>query len=339
MATKTRNLPFDLMRLVCALCVIAIHCINTVPTALGSALKPSLSIAVPFFFLLSGFYYDSLSAEKRSSQLAKILRLLIGASLLYGCVRLASRLSSPEALSEYLTQLTAPDTWVNFFLWNESPFSGHLWYLHAFLYVLILTVLVEKKWDRRVLYPLIPVLLVFGLVLGRYSSVLLHTEFPKYLYRNYLFIGLPYFLLGDLLNRTGFQLSGKKLLAGCLVFLLTTYVEAAALGQWDMYFLSTPLLVTSLFVLIGGSRLPEHPAAAFAARLGKLCSEKIYILHPLFLEVLTRFVPQRLLEAPASATLTFAVLIPVTFLCSLAASMVLLKMQDLMKTVFKRKSS
>lgn len=86
--------------------------------------------------------------------------------------------------------------WLKFIIFNDNPFGFHLWYLEAYLYVLIIMMVVDKyKLWSRMLWC-IPFLLFGDLLFGKYSILQLNKELPYICVRNFLFIGIPYFLLG-----------------------------------------------------------------------------------------------------------------------------------------------
>ena len=68
--------------------------------------------------------------------------------------------------------------WIDFIVLNENPFGFHLWYLGAYLYVLLIVGFVDKydKWNY--LFMLIPILLAGDLIFGKYSLLLLNKEYP-----------------------------------------------------------------------------------------------------------------------------------------------------------------
>ena len=84
----------------------------------------------------------------------------------------------------------------NFIVLNENPFGGHLWYLGAYLYVLLIAMIISKYKIWKYMFYAIPILLLTDLILGKYSLLFLDREFPVIYVRNFLFVGLPYFALG-----------------------------------------------------------------------------------------------------------------------------------------------
>lgn len=174
---------------------------------------------------------------------------------------------------------------LKFLLFNDSPFKGHLWYLGAILYVLIIVYVVDKFRGRRVLYTLIPILLLGDLMFGKYSIVLWEREFPSILVRNFLFVGVPYFSIG-LLIRDGVGGKIKKRILGILiiVFSLTTLLERFILVSINMnatrdHYLSTTFLAITVFLF----SLKCAGWNGHISVIGRKYSTWLYILHPIFI--------------------------------------------------------
>ena len=84
---------------------------------------------------------------------------------------------------------------------NDCPFGFHLWYLYAYLYVLLVVYIIDKHKQWKWLFISIPFLLMTDLAFGKYCLVVFGKEFPYILVRNFLCVGLPYFALGAMLKR------------------------------------------------------------------------------------------------------------------------------------------
>lgn len=113
----------------------------------------------------------------------------------------------PEYLSlsieSFLLDTFTIENVLKFIAFNESPLKGHLWYLGAILYVLIIMHIFDKLKIEKCLVFAAPFLLMGDLILGKYSVLLLGREFPYILVCNFLFVGIPYFCIGRLI-RSGF---------------------------------------------------------------------------------------------------------------------------------------
>ncbi len=114
-----------------------------------------------------------------------------------------------ENIVAYIRSIFTGKNILEFLVLNESPLAGHLWYLGAILYVLVIVLLVDKLNCRKLLYYLTPVLLIADLVFGKYSLLIFHQEFPYILVRNFLCVGIPYFCIGNLIMD---KLNCRKLL-------------------------------------------------------------------------------------------------------------------------------
>lgn len=177
-----------------------------------------------------------------------------------------------------------------FILFNENPFGFHLWYIGAYLYVLIIILYLEKCNKLSYIYWSIPILLLLDLCFGKYSLVLWHKEFPFYYVRNFACVGLPYFTIGMLLKRHKSRVlnfDNLQILAsgGVILFSLTSLAEDRLLTWFDMnatrdHYISSTFLAVSLFLLF--LSLKQSKVNVFS-KLGEKDSLYIYIFHPLFM--------------------------------------------------------
>lgn len=180
--------------------------------------------------------------------------MFIGANILYLTYSLIRHLLNGETILVFFKELFDLKTLFKFIILNESPFGIHLWYLSAILYVLIILFLFEKKWNREKLYPLIPFLILMDLVLGKYSLLIFEREFPYILVRNFLCVGLPYFLIGDIIYKTNPKIKNHYLIILVFIFLFTTLLERFVLGSLSLnatrdHYLSTTFLSVFVFLI------------------------------------------------------------------------------------------
>ncbi len=285
-----RNGGLDILKLLCAFLVICIHC--PFPGIVGSAVTPLTRIAVPIFFMITGYYYSHTKSQNRTvRQIKKILKLLLLSLPLYCVFSFVTAYASGTSLSSFLSDLIAPSSVFRFLCLNEPPFGGHLWYLCAILYVLVLLFFFEKKWDRRKLYPLVPFLLLTDLVFGKYSLLILGFSVPVPYVRNFLFVGLPYFLIGDMLYRHKPAPSKVLLLFLSCLFIFSTWTERYFLGLSALnadrdHYLSTTFLAISLFLLALRRDWFKSEWLQHLSRLSAGCSTSVYLLHPIVITVL-----------------------------------------------------
>lgn len=175
---------------------------------------------------------------------------------------------------------------LKFFLLNESPLAGHLWYLGAILYVLVIVLLADKFNCRKTLYYLTPVLLIADLVLGKYSLLIFHQEFPYIVVRNFLCVGIPYFCIGNLIReKISSEKWNKKVLRALIVVFATTSLAErfallnAGLNATRDHYLSTTFLSICLFVYA----LKSNWCNKRVSVIGRKYSTWLYIIHPILL--------------------------------------------------------
>lgn len=275
----------DVLKAICAFLVICIHI--SYKDKIGNIVTPLCRIAVPIFFMITGFFYYKTS-KKPLKQIKKVFVLIVLASLLYFIFEMivsgSPQIPSKEEIKESL-------------LYNSSPFEFHLWYLNALLYVLILVYIADKLKIRKFLYFLIPVLLITNLVYGEYSIELLNKNFDPIYMRNYLFVGLPYFLIGDLLYKTKDKLAQKipmKLLAILIpVFGYTSVMEEHILNNLGKdavgeIYISTTFFAVAVFLFALKAKQVNY--GNILAKIGRKYSTYIYILHVIFINLFNKYV-------------------------------------------------
>jgi peptidoglycan/LPS O-acetylase OafA/YrhL len=257
-----RYSSIDAFRGIFALFVIFIH--TPIPGALGGALMPLMRIAVPFFFMVSGFFlwdnYDNVLLLKIKSQIKKIFKLVILSNVAFFLWELMTRIINNYNIFRYFIDTFTIKNLIKFLLLNESPFAGHLWFLSALLYVLIIDYLGVKYKIRKKILIIVPFLLLVDLLLGKYSILILNKEFPYILVRNFLFVGIPYFYIGNfirdkLVKNSLNKINNKFILIACIIFSITSILEKLVLiinnkNAVRDHYLSTTFLTLSIFIYL-----------------------------------------------------------------------------------------
>lgn len=284
-----RMIGFDFLKYISSFMVICIH----MPYFGKEYLEPLTRFAVPFFFMVTGYFYSSVCGKGRAiQQLHKIFRLFLGVNLLFLCWGILLNVVNGQSVGLYLKSLFDMTLLVRFVFLNGSPIAVHLWYVGALLYVLILIFVFERFCSREKLYMLIPVLILLNVILGNYSSVLLGVRSPLALTRNFLFVGLPFFLLGDYIRRAKASPGNRNLVILAVCAAILTVAESMFLRNSGREFnqecfFATPFLSYALFrlALQNGERLGSHPWIRALAQLGKDTSTTIYVIHPIVIFV------------------------------------------------------
>ncbi len=229
------------------------------------------------------FYFDVEEKNGETRQIKKIFKLVLEANVLY--LLWDSFYAVLSRNMSFLLDTFTIENVLKFIAFNESPLKGHLWYLGAILYVLIIMHIFDKLKIEKCLVFAAPFLLMGDLILGKYSVLLLGREFPYILVRNFLFVGIPYFCIGRLIrNGFGQKVKKKVLTVFLIVFSATSLLERFALVSLNVnsardHYISTTLLAITVFLFT----LQCHGSNKTLALIGRKYSTWLYILHPIFI--------------------------------------------------------
>lgn len=272
-----RNSSVDVLKFICAIYVVTIH-----SGFVGNAIiEPYLRCAVPIFFMLSGYFiYNKIvsnDVQRIAIDARRILKILLISVLAY---------TPPLLVDHYLIGIdfgTSYKTIINTIFFNDTyPVAPHLWYLSAYIYVLVMVVIAmrSQKWLKLqhlsfLLYSIIIVMLYL-------SFVIRGKGLNSVYYRNFLFEGLPYFSFGALLSQYKYKLNKipkARLYIGICVLVVASYFEFKILHnngiRTDIYILTLPM---SVAVVIVALRKKVNSKNMFA-RLGREYSLPLYIVH------------------------------------------------------------
>lgn len=280
----------DVLKYFACFLVVCIH--MELPKSFEWIARPLLTTAVPVFFMITGFFYSAIrQAGKTKTQIKKITILALAANALHLGYAVCKCVTDMAALQELGRQILAPAALVELLLFNQPVWRTSLWFINALLYVLVCICFIERGAKIFKLYPLIPVLLVGNLVLGTYGSVIpTVSQVPLCYSRNFLFCGLPYFLLGSYLSchKEWLRLGSWKY---CGLFLLLGYAELFLLEKFGVlhysdHLVSTFFLSVSVFCFFLNR---EHAFTGTVwtaiAELGRKHCFVIYITHSVMIEV------------------------------------------------------
>ena len=289
----------DFLKFVCAFLVVGIHTCSILGASKAGYMLflPITRVAVPLFFMISGFFYAGLTERQKLRQLKKLLFLTLFSLCLFLCFELLRTAAKGEAAAAYFEKFCTGAYWLNFLLFNDPDISMHLWYLCAMFYVLLILYFAGKYMDIGRLYVLIPVLLLGNFVLGTYASAVfcwyLHIHFS----RNFLFCALPFFLLGHYVRSRRPQVSNRLLIVVLLLSVLGSvaenYVIVSRCRDFNLdLFICTPIFALSAFLLVlQNEPLFEKKLLRSAAELGRKTSTAVFIMHPMVIILLSDMLP------------------------------------------------
>ncbi|MBQ4089568.1 MAG: hypothetical protein IJC56_06780, partial [Clostridia bacterium] len=213
--------------------------------------------------------------------------------------KLASYLIPEMNLSGYVAEYLNLKVAIRFIVFNVSPFCDHLWYMGAILYTLLIMKYCYNERTKRTLWALIPVFLSVDLLMGDYSVLVFNRVFPSYYVRNFLFVGVPYFLIGTVIRDYSEEIRRvipKSMVLSCvIIFMLMTLVERNTMVFIGVagnrkHNISTTLLAISLFLLFCNSfdDMEDSGIIRYISMISQRYSGWIYIIHPLIMGILAR---------------------------------------------------
>lgn len=266
----------DKLKCLCAILVVLLH----TNSAIKDVILPLTRIAVPCFFMISGYLLFNPNSNDigkyRLKRVTKnVLQIIFFASLPFFIYK--------EIQTYYSTDnifLPSVNEIANMLLFCDNPFAYHLWYIHAYLYVVLFLLLFERYhiWNR--IFKAIPMLLICNLLLEQADILYV---------RNFLFMGLPFFALGayikKIIQQNNNVCQGKFILLAGILFGVLSVVEEyfivykLALHKQEMY-VSTIFLVICVFLYFV---LKVNNSENMFALLGERYSLWIYVLHPLLI--------------------------------------------------------
>lgn len=296
---SNRSKGLDILKCIASFLVICIH--SPFVGEIGKYFNVISRCAVPIFFMITGFFYkQTLEKGKENKQIIKIIKLSIISNLLYFLFTILINVINGESIRLYINNTFTIKNILNWILFNESPIAGHLWYLNALLYVLIIVKFVNKYNKMKILHILTPFLLITDVIFGKYSLITIKTEVPYVLLRNFLIVGIPYFCIGNYISeaiyKKRYMKPRKRIYILCILFfILTSVLERAILINFNVnairdHYISTTFLSVFAFLYFLSyennciGKVVEH-----IAKIGREYCTEIYILHPIIITIFSTF--------------------------------------------------
>lgn len=302
---QKRNSSIDIMRLIFASAVVLGHTyffLDISPSVAYWISRVFPRMAVPFFFCISGYYFNKALLNGKNNfkkQIKGILTVYVSWTLLYYCLSFVIALKDHKPMKEFLLQR------IQYFLLDGSFY--HFWYFPALIYTILITSLIYTLWKKKGLQ----ILAYFSILL--YLFAFLGTEYcglgrkiPGFsriydlacyeVLRGIFCMGIPFFMIGYFLNRyKDFWNKISNKTAGILFFItylcylgeamyakLATSHEIASENLAVSFFLPPALLI--IFVNLLKHPLPKYYTQSIYCRK---ISNFMYYIHPLLILIIT----------------------------------------------------
>lgn len=291
-----RNLGIDILRIICAFFVV---CIHKPLTGSGAWIFMSVvNIAVPCFFMITGYYYTNIEKNHRqAAQLKKTVLITVAATAIY----VIYDIIKAGNLAAYITKYISVSSMKLLLLINIpiTQSGHHLWYLYAMIYVLVIVYVIRKINKTKLLYALTPILCIMCIFLQTYINAFTDKTVYIIYSRNFLFTGLPCFAIGMLIHEKrdiiASRLSDKLNVTLIAVLAVLNAIEYYCLLNknidTNMYFMTIPLSV-AVFIYFTLKLKTENKTAAVLSNMGRRYSMYVYIIHLLVMDVLNNLIGQ-----------------------------------------------
>lgn len=280
-----KNKTLDLIKLLCAYLVIFIHI--PFPNEMGSIITSVARIAVPLFFISAGYFSYNINTEKITNRIKYLIKLFIISYIIYFLYSYFSYcISTTSNFIIFINKTFSLNNIILFLLFNNVSVSSHLWFLPALVYCYLLHYLLDKKLHLQKIYPfLCSILFITGIVLSELFSIL-HINLHYICIRNFLIVGLPYFLLGTLINKYKINFSNNVTFYCIFIGVILTLLSSSLLNTNLEIYTGSILGSLGLFMLSLNTNFKYN---THEQNYGKI-STLIYIIHPLIIHLTDDFI-------------------------------------------------
>lgn len=278
-----RIYSIDTLKFIAAFLVVFIHA--PMDNFLKEYVLIITRVAVPIFFLISGFLYENKLNDKEKAKLSikKLIKLLLFAYLIYIPFELFVYLSDGKSINDFFADL---------FSFNSIVFNlkigFHLWYIRALIYLEIFYFFIKRK-NSKIYYIIFPcVVYILSLVFFKYSLVFFGKTIPVEIYEpisKYLGTGYVFFTIGIFIKQYMNNMKKSKNFICILLivfFTIMNFIEYILLEKFGKNvdacnYLNTFFLSISIFYFFISN--PNFGKDTFFETIGREHSLNIYIYH------------------------------------------------------------
>lgn len=283
---NNRYVCFDILKCLCSFMIVCIH----KGFAKGAGpIRMVSRMAVPVFFMISGFFYCRNKLNKKTINKGKLLKFYLFWCLIYAIYSIIHNLLKGISISDYLNNMFSLQSIFEFIFLNYHPLIGVIWYLGAYLYSLIVIDYLYDKGYKKILYKLSPILLIIGIFLGTFSRYMFGTTFSVAYSRNFIFIGIPFIVFGMQIYENKEKILAKKKTINIVlepIFIVLAFFEYFYLkNNYDLIrgdvFISSVCLSINTFILFLKYYNNKEPnkVESILAKIGMEYSAGVYYIH------------------------------------------------------------
>lgn len=211
---KKQLFNVDIMKFILSLMVVCIHTgvTSPMPAEIGKFFNAIFNLAVPIFFVYSGYLFAYKNKMDKKDKLIKyskhIVKLYILWSLIYLPICIQICFENGWSIQECLHNYSE-----GFFKLGQHPYSWQLWYLWSLIFISIVLYIFEllKLGDK---VEILICFILFLLFSGKSTSSEVYVN--RIMYGNCA--GIGYFAAGMLLRKIGLVTRSNKYCCCCCFF-------------------------------------------------------------------------------------------------------------------------
>ena len=277
--SESRNHSIDLLKFILAYQVVMLHC-SQEPI---SIFRPIVDGAVPCFFMISGFFINDTDKSRYEMKLKKAIRrifYILCWSTLLCSINDFYRLFFHHEIGNFTLESLR-----TFLFFNENPFAFHLWYIAAYLYVLIFYWLILKV-GLRVKMNWVIIVWLIGIGFAIWYSLAMRKSIDYYYIRNFMFQGIPFFGIGLLLSQKKRAIENIRIWYIVLAYIIVVCLAIIEKSQ-ERYNVGTFVFsgIIAFVTLILFLKIKMYKPNCLT-KIGKEDGLYIYIFHPFVMNLL-----------------------------------------------------
>ncbi len=296
---KKRNPVVDIIKLIAAYCIICLH--FSFPGWFGKIIYATARFAVPFFFMVSGYYYyksdKTVQYKSTGAKIRHIALLFFTAEFLNMAWAVVSQYNfQVSPINNIITAFSQRID--NYQYWRALHFAPvfnySAWFLAELIVVYAIFALITKFSLLRVAKYVAIVSYVLGFLALRICYLADISLFPFFDYV-VLFMGFPFFSLGYYLKESNFvpkKMKNPYLCGGLLILgAVMSCIEKPMFPVATVY-LGSLLIIFVLFSIFVnyGDDFKETKISKLLSYMGNKLGLYIYILHPFLGGLIERIV-------------------------------------------------
>lgn len=296
-AKKIRYNSLDTYKAIAALWIVCLH--GKLPDAVSGEVCALARTAVPFFFMISGFFSyrpndnDEIRHKMRKQKIIRYLKILLGVSLVYTGYYFLLVVTKRIDMAVFLSNFD-----LSFWLMNFSSSSGHLWFVRALIYMELIFLFFEPVFGEYRGTWIALALWISDVVFIKYSNFVLHITIPDPYFEiltKFFGTAMVYYILGyqckihekeivSCLDKFG---KGVSILSGggLIILNLAEYriLDDTSMNQMPSNYITTFLLSVCIFMWLIANR--NVGSKTCLNKIGKKYSMYIYYWHLLVMFV------------------------------------------------------